>query len=367
MHLIGTVTSLALTMLSYKSVLSYGLTISPEMETFQHQLKGWEITGNVETTLFESQNNRSGLLTHQWSGGDTWYHENTIIKIYIDYETSASIQYSLLLGHGMGFGLCKYEGPNVKPKTHARIGPFNSKFITHEANEGGLANFYNIPFTKHIKITATVPKSGILWYIVRGMYNTPLIFSSFKWKLPNNTRLYLYRTENQELSSLQKITLAKINNSSGALFQVTLQQQSSNWLPLEACFRANIDGKLYNLSSGTEDFFGSSMYFDDGTYAADQYGATWIDKDTFSTSTYRFFTQDPIIFHHNFELIWKDGENQYCNEQLAAIGDIPNVQITAYVWVYQFQTQASNNGAMFPEFQGTYETPQSVPANCMTV
>ena len=343
--------------------------IMPEMETFSHSIKKMECEENKEITLFESEMNRGGIITYQWIDNYDWWNEHSIIRIYVDYELKPSIQYSLMLGHGIPYDLCDVNDINNT------IGKFGTHYISHESKYGGLSNFYMIPFNKHIKINIIVFKKGNLSFTIRGMYNiTSMIFSeeTFNYKLPQNTRLYLYRTEHKLLHKEQHISLSQINNSSGFLFQVTLMTEaieSNNWLYLEACFRANIDGTFYNLSSGTEDFFGSSMYYDEGTYAANQYGATWIDNIKYATTTYRFFTEDPILFHHTFELIWKDGENNYCNEKLKIInfsGNISNVNVTAYVWVYQFNNNdnENNNNVAPPQFQGTYQIPQHIPRHC---
>ena len=346
----------------YCELIGFDTDITPEMETFQHSIKRMKLEENNETILFESQINRGGLITHQWTDGNDWLNQHSIIRIYVDYEFQPSIQYSLLLGHGIPYELC-----NDINTTNNRnmIDKFGTQYITHQSKHGGLANFYMIPFKKHIKISMTVFNQGYLSYTIRGMYNTPVIFSEFNYELPQNTRLYLYRTENVSLKRMEHVSLAKIENSGGALFGVTLMTQSShNFLHLEACFRAKIDGTFHTLSSGTEDFFGSSMYYDTGPYAANQYGATWIDNQKFGTATYRFFTQDPILFHNQFELIWKNGDNQYCNEALGMVtlgSNVNDVKVTAYVWVYQFDNQ--NNDAT-PEFQGSYEMPQSNPQSC---
>ena len=55
--------------------------------------------------------------------------ENATIRIYIDGETSPSIEFKLLMGHGIGF-----VDPNNKT-------PWNTKRISRDADHGTYNNY----------------------------------------------------------------------------------------------------------------------------------------------------------------------------------------------------------------------------------
>ena len=90
---------------------------------------------------------------------------------------------------------------------------------------------------------------------------------------------------------------------------VTLVAESSNLVFLEGCMRAFIDGsnKTTWLSSGTEDFFLSAYYFNEGLYHLDNAGLTFLENGR--VSAYKFFENDPLLFSKSFELWWRCSDN----------------------------------------------------------
>jgi len=301
------------------------------MQSFTSAIKNGYIAANVETLLFEKNDGNPGVLTLQWFTGV--FDEQTIIRYYVDGETTPSIEMLLLLGHGVGYTMAE-EDPNT---------PWHSNWVSHEASGGGLYNTYRIPFLSSIKITAENWQQGTYWYIVRGVTNYPIILGDLQ--LPSNARLYLYKNENVELVPNEFITLADVNMTSGALFGVTLQANSSDFNYLEACMRVKIDYQTnyQYLSSGTEDFFLSAYYFDSGMYHDDNAGCTYLEGPGLM-SAYKFFSRDPILFTKGIELVWRCGETSDCpssfppgekkrkpeNLQLA------NTWVTSYTWIYQY-------------------------------
>ncbi len=86
-------------------------------------------------------------------------------------------------------------------------------------------------------------------------------------RLPDNARLRLYKNENVTLKPLEYIDLCN-SPKAGALYQVTLSAKSEKLTYLEACLRAYIDGakEPQYISSGTEDYFLGTWYFNRGIY-----------------------------------------------------------------------------------------------------
>jgi len=103
---------------------------------------------------------------------------------------------------------------------------------------------------------------------------------------------------------------------------------------LESCIRAYIGGAtnpLY-LSSGLEDYFLGTYYFNKGLYYTPVAGLTHLDKERNEFSAYRFHEDDPVFFHRGLRLTCR------CGETLNGKGlwDPPQTQYTTYVWLYQW-------------------------------
>ena len=260
--------------------------------------------------------------------------ENATIRIYIDGETTPSIEFKLLLGHGIGF----FDPTN---KT-----PWSTRRISRDADYGTYNN-YQIPFSKSLQVTAIHPVGGAFWYIIRGVYNYPLVFGELQ--LPANARLRLYKNVNVSLEPLQFLDLVNVSGSSGVLFQVTIAANGSSFHYLEACMRAYIDGSNSTtwLSSGTEDFFLSAYYFNEGIFHSDNSGLTYM-KGPGAMSAYKFFENDPLLFTKSFRLRWRSGEmvgsgtDDCPNDFKSPSGhrdvssSLKTIVVTTYTWVYEW-------------------------------
>ena len=265
-----------------------------------------------------------------------------MIRIYIDGEEYPSIEFLLLLGHGIGFVGSSYN-------SHAG---WNTKRISSDANNN-LYNTYQIPFLRSFKVTAIDPAGGTFWYIIRGVYNYPLIVGDLE--LPPTTRLKLYKNVGVDLQPFEFIDLVDIYNTAGTLYQVTLAANSSDFTYLEGCMRAYIDGSNETtwLSSGTEDFFLSAFYFNAGLFFSDNSGLTYKENPG-KMSAYKFFEDDPILFKKSFRLRWRCGEvigtgpeecpnvfsrsnsSRLAKTKTIASPDVDITTVTTYTWVYEW-------------------------------
>lgn len=274
------------------------------------------------------------------TAGQNVMDKDTMIRIYIDGEQDASIEFELFLAHGVG----------TYSSDEQNTIPWGTKRIGHAAM-GGIHDTFRIPFSKSAKVTATHPKGGTFWYIIRGVYNYPVILGDLI--LPASTRLRLYKNTDVLLNPLQFITLADVNNTAGALFLVTLAASSKDYNYLEACFRAQIDGEADTtwLSSGTEDFFLSAYYFNRGYYHFENAGLT-LKMSPGIVSAYKFFENDPMLFTSSFKLMWRCGETRDGKDGCPS--DFPpgktherrgedvkspllsNTTVSTYTWIYQW-------------------------------
>ena len=283
-----------------------------------------------ETELF--QHAGKGCLTHMWFGGSFKDYDKTRIRVYVDGETNASIDMEMFLGHGIGFA------DKSAPWGVARIGK--------TGDPSGVYDTYRIPFEKSVRVTAqlapTTPDHPEFWWIVRGTENLPAELGGMR--LPERARLKLYKMEHHAARPLEEFALCDVQGE-GALYEVTMSAKGSRttanpgdrWKDLsymEGCMRAYLDGAAQPLflSSGLEDYFCGTYYFNKGRYYTDVSGLTHLDADAHEFSAYRFHDQDPIFFHKGMRLACRCGDTVAGN----VIGDPPATEYTTYVWVYQW-------------------------------
>jgi hypothetical protein len=122
----------------------------------------------------------------------------------------------------------------------------------------------------------------------------------------------------------------------GLLYQLTIAAQSTNFSFLEAILRAYLGSskQLLPLSSGLEDYFLGTYYFNRGLYHLPSAGVTHLGQADYSFSAYRFHEQDPIFFEDGFVLSCRCGEEHegktYGTEPPA------DTRYTSYTWLYEW-------------------------------
>ncbi|MFC2123580.1 DUF2961 domain-containing protein [Bacteroidota bacterium] len=281
---------------------------------------------DVEAELFSYKG--KGCLTHMWFGGSFKGVEYTRIRIYVDGEKDASIDMELFLGHGIGFG------DNYAPWGTERMGNIGGN--------SGIYNTYKIPFGKSIRITAQLAPEAEedkeFWWIFRGSENLPIEYSGVK--LPDKARVKLYKLENHVAKPLEEFSMCDIEGK-GMVYQVTMAakglRKSGHWKDLsymEACVRAymgNSKDPLF-LSSGLEDYFLGTYYFNKGRYNNMLAGLTHFDKKENEFSAYRLHEDDPVFFQNGLRL------TNRCGEMIGnkVFHDPPETIYTTYVWVYEW-------------------------------
>ncbi|GAB6166691.1 hypothetical protein JCM19992_26910 [Thermostilla marina] len=279
----------------------------------------------TEAELFAYEG--AGCLTHMWFGGNWPGWEETRIRVYVDGEESPSIDFELFLGHGIGF--------------RDEFAPWGTKRIGKTGQPSGVYNTYRIPFGKSVRVTAQLApgddKNKRFWYIIRGVENMPIEFGGVR--LPETARLHLYKRENYTAQPLEEFDIVDVE-SAGMLYQVTIAARSTAFTFLESCVRAYFDGATdpVLLSSGLEDYFLGTYFFNRGMYHTDVAGLTHMDKEDHSFSAYRFHEEDPIFFQKGLRLTLRCGEqigNQRHNPRLQT-WRAPPTTYTTYAWVYEW-------------------------------
>jgi hypothetical protein len=263
-----------------------------------------------------------------WFGGDWPGYERTRIRIYVDGERKPSIDMQLGLGHGVGFG--------------DDAAPWGSSKLGKTGHPSGFYNTYRIPYGNGIRVTAQrdeqSPDGAPFWWIVRGTANLTTNIAGVR--LPAEARLRLCRLEDYVAQPYEEFNLCEVSGA-GALYQVTMaadgQRDTGDWKDisyLEAIVRAYLDNgkRRLDLSSGLEDYFLGTYYFNRGRFANGLAGLTHLNTEKNTFSAYRFHDDDPLFFHRGLRLTCR------CGEEIGGqkLHDPPPTRFTTYVWLYQW-------------------------------
>ena len=285
------------------------------------------LSADKEAELFHHEG--KGCITHMWFGGSFKNQAFTHIKVYVDDETAPSIDMELFMGTGIGFG--------------DETAPWGSEKMGRTGGGDNVYNTLRIPFGKSVRVTGQLaPRTvghPLFWWIIRGTENLPVQIGGVT--LPDNARLKLYKLENHTAQPLEEFSLCDVQGA-GALYQTTIaakanHQPTGKWTDnsfMEGCIRAYLDGSKQPifLSSGFEDYFLGTYYFDKGRYANALAGVTHLDLKNSEVSAYRFHDADPVIFQKGLRLTAR------CGDQVAGktVGNPPPTTYTTYSWLYQW-------------------------------
>ncbi len=283
--------------------------------------EGRLLPAGTETELFRYSGR--GALTHMWFGGDFKNYGLTRIRVYVDDEPRASIDMELMMGHGIGF--------------QDDSAPWGIERIGKTGQPSGIYNTYRIPFGRNVRVTAERhnddKENPNFWWIIRGVENLPVTLGGVR--LPDNARLRLFKTEARTAHPLEEFDIYN-GTRPGALYQVTIAAKSTNFVFLESCVRAYMGSAKtpLMLSSGMEDYFLGTYYFNRGKYYTPVAGLTHVVPGK-EFSAYRFHEADPIFFPSGLRLTIRDGEMADGKVYGPKPGPA-DTTYTTYVWVYEW-------------------------------
>ena len=105
---------------------------------------------------------------------------------------------------------------------------------------------------------------------------------------------------------------------------------------LEAIMRAYVGGNKEPdlLSSGLEDYFLGTYYFNTGRYSNDLAGLTFFEKENGKFAAYRIHERDPYFYKGGLRLTCKAGEHLPATGE--ELHDSPPTIYTTYTWVYEW-------------------------------
>ncbi len=266
----------------------------------------------------------AGYLDHMWFGGSFPHYSKLRLRIYVDGELAPSIDMELGLGVGVGF-----EDPYA---------PWGTKWCGMTGSPSGIFMNFRIPYARKIRVTAElpagVPRDTLFWWIVRGIMDVPLEISGLQ--LPGHARLRLHKRNELLVQPLDEFALCNVAGA-GMVFMVMMAAKSTNFEFMEGQMRmySGRGRSVHFLSSGLEDYFLGTYYFDRGIYHFDQAGLTHKNEKDHSFSAYRFHDLDPIVYSGGIRLACRCGEKRG-HEIFGATGHPRPTIYTTYVWTYEW-------------------------------
>ena len=334
------------------------------------------------------------VVDHQWYGGAWHGYDTTRLRFYVDGEATASIDGQIFLSHGIGFAddAAPWSSGSLFGKTGSPSGVFNT---------------FQIPFNHTIRCAALSTSSveNRFWWIYRGLASTDpaaRVQLSARLALPPAARLRLHTTEALPVPAYAFVPLVRAPpTEGGAVLMTTLSVDragtsaslcvlllllqsplrlvlwcrvlvlhshmcapyplTSNYLEgclrtysnvthpsLQPSSRAAPDGTRQLLSSGTEDYFLGTYYFNKGPYHTPIAGLTHKEDSDSRFSAYRTHVDEPLLWRPSaaagaggeFQLVWRNGDQGLCPDAPVITGDHiakdEPVTLFAYVWAYHW-------------------------------
>eukprot|EP01060_Flectonema_neradi_P020562 TRINITY_DN28082_c0_g1_i1.p1 TRINITY_DN28082_c0_g1~~TRINITY_DN28082_c0_g1_i1.p1 ORF type:complete len:325 (+),score=35.67 TRINITY_DN28082_c0_g1_i1:67-1041(+) len=278
-------------------------------------------------------------LNHMWFGGKWEGFNYTRLRVFVDNETVPGIDGRFYMIHGMGYG--DDNGPWSAGNIFGKLG-----------YPSGIFNTFTIPFTTSIRITAepymsltnTTTPPERFWFIFRGKEFTaeggpyPTTTISGIPVLPPRqpdgkvAKLILIKNENITTEVYANTTLFSLKNTTGGVYLITISAESRTLSYLEGQVRGIGTKSLKPtiFSSGTEDYFLSTRYFNKGVYQTPISGLTHFSRNTTtkSFSAYRLHDVDQITFSNSYQLDWRCGEPHF------GVTCYPCTSVFTYSWLY---------------------------------
>jgi hypothetical protein len=337
-------------------------------QSFGTALKGIHLPHGRERVLYSracAPHEAPCAMSHFWCGGTFPHYLDTRLRYYVDGEQQRPLVIPLGLAHGMGNDFEQFNVPYSAGSLFGR-----SSTGLHGWAGSGFFNTYMIPFSSHINVTITLggPPTGAdyFWTILRGRTRAPMLLpgGSAPEPLPRTARLRSYEeAANRSVVPYQSVALFNASSAatSGAVLMTTLAVRAAkgDYAFLEGELRAvpaNSSEPEWKLSSGTEDYFLGSFYFDQGPYFLPLAGVTALcpqppcadaptrpnassfgcpeDPPGVTFSAYRVHgSGDPLLFDGGMAVTWRNGEPGHGG------GQHLNVTVSTYALVYEWEVE----------------------------
>ena len=266
---------------------------------------------------------------------DNWHHPGQcVLNVYCD---------DILCVSGKLYELACLNMDYVDEAEYEKVfleTPLFSKFGAHNS----ISLDFKIPYYKSCKVELVQPEPGVkdmVWTTVRA--NTKVNIVCDGKKLPHGVYFKGIRAADQPVSSGDQFTMMETDKNS-MVVGVNLFLNSETETSMEACIRAfnTKTDKAEFLSSGLEDFFLGTYYFDSGQFMGYKCGQTSLKRENGSVklSAYRQFPDNPLCFSHPVRITVRNGEQNAISSESSLNDDIylgrGNAVIGAICYYYEW-------------------------------
>ena len=246
-------------------------------------------------------------ITHQWYTAGPISHkgdggESVQISVWLDGKLS--LQYYPFELSAMP----SFESFNATPGTNtwsaALFGRYSATSWT---------NNIAIPFSGSLEITLQfMPPAGgaTIYYQAHGLDGVPTTFSGIT--LPPAARLQMQRND-LALPALAYLPVVSVPAGSSAVIAgIAIAFTAPNLNTLEGCFHlyttaaTPYPGQLH--STGTEDEFISSYYFDLNVFQGRSAGIFYKQDSPAAISMYRTYQDDAMVLNDGGSFVWRNGD-----------------------------------------------------------
>lgn len=264
---------------------------------------------NGKAVIFSAEG--EGQIENFYFAGDmgNWHNPGQCtMNVYCDGELCLSGKLYELACLNMDYvEESDYDTVYVETPLYSKFGKNNSISLN-----------FKIPYYSSCTVELVQPKPGVkdqIWTTVRA--NSKVCISYGGRKLPRGAYFKGIRKGNENIASGSQYTLLESSRNT-MLVGLNLFLDSQTECSLEACVRAfdTRNNSVQYLSSGLEDFFLSTYYFDSGQFLGYQTGQTCLKRENgkLQMSAYRMFTENPICFDHPVKITVRNGDNNEINQ-----------------------------------------------------
>ena len=275
-----------------------------------------------------------GVVRRLWltvASDDPHYLRRIALEMFWDDETNPSVRVPL----GDFFG-------NAFDRRHYAALPMG-------VSSGGFYSYLPLPFGRHARIVA---RNGTGRPVDAFYFNADVELVD---SLPSPLATFhaAWHRDARTTADAPHLVLAAVG--AGHFVGMNLQAESHDGTLgfLEGDEIFHVDGAFRGQGTGTEDYFNSGWYFDQGEYAAPYHGLVVKDEERARIAAYRWHLPDPVPFHDSIRI---ELEHGHANTEVA------DYATTAY-W---YQTEPHRPLAGLPPPDARRVLAQKIPSGALT-
>lgn len=282
--------------------------------------KGYKLIPNANTWYTLDSRTGEGILESIFIAG-SFDIKTTMLDIIVDGVRSV-------------YGYI-YEMIGLRASS-ANTAKYQTKYFGKTGNDGGIYLNYKIPYyhSIEIKIWRRLGSDDYVWFNARYAPWHEIKFGDYV--VPYGSRFEMIRKDKYHAASGEEFNIVQQAGHKGCLFGVFMLGKglSSMWY-MEGKFRLYQHGSLtpVELSTGTEDFFNGTYYFEGGTYFSDFCGCGYVSQPNYEFAAYRIFEPDNILFGRDgFRITVRN--NDYNTEDSSTLQNPTIADYAYYVGMY---------------------------------